>query len=283
MVDHGEAKNDEIIDISARDINKISIEQIPVWLAAGWQDIWRRPFLSLGYGLIVTTALLATMALMLQHPLLIVGYLTGILLIGAFLATGFYAISQANAQQARLSFWQVLIAWRINTTGFALFALLLGLILIAWLRVTSLIVAINLSGYSPSYEELLDYMLTPQGLLLAVTLGAAGGILAALCFILSVVSLPMLASERANPLIAILTSIQAVRVNPWPMVVWAATILVLIVLGLATLFGLFLVLPLLGHASWHAYRNTVHPLDEDSGAGVKTDPGAVCFPILFRG
>ncbi len=248
------AANDTVQMTAARPVNVISVRDIQPWLQAGVADIARRPLLSLGYGSLITVALIAAMALIVQFPLFVTGYLTGILLLGSFLATGFYAISRANAEQTPLGFWRVLTAWRQNPSGFGLFAVLLSLILIAWIRLTSLIVALKLVGFYPSYEALFSTMLTPGGLGLAGVLALAGAALATLCFMLSVVSLPMMASEQVSPIVAVVTSVQAVRANIWPMLVWAITIVILMMIGIVTVIGLLLILPLLGHASWHAYR-----------------------------
>lgn len=86
--------------------------------------------------------------------------------------------------------------------------------------------------------------------------------MAAPIFASSVISMPLLLDRRVNVMEAVLASWQAVLTNPIPMALWAALIMGLTLLGLGTLLvGLVFVLPLLGHASWHAYRDLV-----DSGA-----------------
>jgi uncharacterized membrane protein len=73
-----------------------------------------------------------------------------------------------------------------------------------------------------------------------------------------VVAMPLLLDRRANVMQAVLTSWQAVLVNPLPMALWAALIMGFTLLGLGSLLiGLVFVVPMLGHASWHAYRDLV--------------------------
>ena len=87
---------------------------------------------------------------------------------------------------------------------------------------------------------------------------ALGGVMAAPMFASSVVAMPLLLDRRVDVLQAVLTSWQAVLTNPLPLALWAALLMGLTVLGLGTLLlGLIVVLPILGHASWHAYRDLV--------------------------
>ena len=85
-----------------------------------------------------------------------------------------------------------------------------------------------------------------------------GGVLAAPIFASSVVAMPLLLDRRASVLQAVLTSWRVVLANPGPMAVWAALIMLLVLVGFATaMLGLIVVVPVLGHASWHAYRSLV--------------------------
>jgi uncharacterized membrane protein len=89
---------------------------------------------------------------------------------------------------------------------------------------------------------------------------ALGSLMAAPIFASSVVAMPLLLDRRATLLQAVLTSWQAVLVNPLPMAFWAALILGFTLLGLGSLLlALILIMPMLGHASWHAYRDLVDP------------------------
>jgi uncharacterized membrane protein len=87
---------------------------------------------------------------------------------------------------------------------------------------------------------------------------AVGGVLAAPVFASSVITMPLLLDRRINMMDAVLTSWQAVLANPVPLAIWAGILMALTVIGiLSALAGLLLVVPLLGHASWHAYRDLV--------------------------
>jgi uncharacterized membrane protein len=99
-------------------------------------------------------------------------------------------------------------------------------------------------------------VLAPDPLPFALWL-AAGGVFAALVFAIGAVSVPMLLDREVNMLTAVLTSVRAVGENPAAMGVWAALVMLLTLVGLATGVGLVVLVPLLGHATWHAYTDTV--------------------------
>jgi len=89
-----------------------------------------------------------------------------------------------------------------------------------------------------------------------------GAIIAGAVFAISVVSIPMTLDRKTDFMTAILTSVAAVRANPAPMALWAALIVLFTGLGLLTFYlGLVLALPLIGHATWHAYRSLVEDSD----------------------
>jgi uncharacterized membrane protein len=102
-------------------------------------------------------------------------------------------------------------------------------------------------------------VLAKEGWLFEIWLGV-GGLMAAPMFASSVIAMPLLLDRRVSVMQAVLSSWQAVLVNPVPMALWASIIMVFTLLGMgALLLGLILVIPILGHASWHAYRDLVDP------------------------
>ena len=107
-------------------------------------------------------------------------------------------------------------------------------------------------------EMILTILRDPQHDLLFTFYIAVGGTFASLVFAVSVVSMPMLLDRPCELLDAISTSVRAVSENPVPMAVWATLIMLLTLLGFAlALIGLVVILPWLGHATWHAYRDLV--------------------------
>ena len=135
---------------------------------------------------------------------------------------------------------------------------ILGLIMLAWVRI--MVLAINSfidnsEMISSGWHALLN---NPQFLSFLAAFLLVGLIFAAVAFTISVISVPMIIDRHVSVMTAITTSIKAVRENPLAMFRWAATIAVLIAVGLALFFvGLAIALPIIGHASWHAYKELV--------------------------
>ena len=125
-------------------------------------------------------------------------------------------------------------------------------------------VALFFEGSPPSAASLLkDVAASPEALTFVAAYIAAGFGFALFVFATSVVSLPMLYDrEKMDTLTAMITSFNALRLNFWPMLLWAVMIVALTVVGFATFYvGLVLVLPLVGLATWHAYREVVAPAE----------------------
>jgi len=159
-------------------------------------------------------------------------------------------------------------AWKANVSSIGFYAIILALLLAVWIRISIVVVALFFEGTPPSASSLLrDVMASPEAITFVLAYLAAGFGFALFVFATSVVSLPMLYDrEQMDTLTAMITSFNALRLNFWPMLVWAAIIVILTALGFATFYaGLVLVLPLVGLATWHAYREVVAPAAQNTG------------------
>jgi uncharacterized membrane protein len=108
----------------------------------------------------------------------------------------------------------------------------------------------------PASEFVPTLLFTPHGLGLLVTGTIVGAVIAFIVFAISAISVPLLMTQRIDAVTAMAASVAAVRLNPKAMMLWAALIAGLMALGIATIFaGLVVVFPLIGHATWHAYRD----------------------------
>jgi uncharacterized membrane protein len=235
------------------------------WLRAGWRDAMATPAASLFYG--VT---LSGMGWLLVHYAIDraigLALLTGFLLVGPLLATGLYSISRALEQRGRPNFRKSLVAWRENLSSFSFFGALLILLLAVWIRVSVVMVALFFDGPMPHAATLLhDLLAAPDGLAFVLAYAAAGFGFAILVFSASVVSLPLLLDRpKCDTVTAIVTSMRVLVANRLPLALWAAMIVSLTALGFASAYlGLVLALPVVGHATWHAYRSLVEPLAAD--------------------
>ena len=229
------------------------------WLAAGWQDLRAAPGPSLFYG-----AVLAAIGFLLTHSprkgAVELAFLTGFLIVGPFLAMGLYDISRRMRRGERVMLEPTLTAWRTNAPTIRFYTLILALLLAVWIRISIVVVALFFEGSAPSVEALAKSALeSPDTLAFAATYAAAGAGFALLVFATSVVSLPLLLDRpRTDTVTAMITSFNAVRTSFRPMLLWAAVIVALTGAGFAAFYlGLVVALPLVGHATWHAYRDVV--------------------------
>ena len=238
------------------------------WLALGWRDLWRCGARSLLHGV----ALAAIGALLLwlarNHFWLLAGAFSGFLVVAPVLATSLYALSRALERGEPARWSTIRKTWtRWQYSRFAVhggywslvrFGLLLSLAGTGWvLTSAALITALAPAPVNTPADFLRHVVMSNHGYLFELWL-IMGALMAAPLFASSVVSMPLLLDRRVDVLQAVLTSWQTVLTNPAPMALWAALIMGLTLLGMATaLIGLVLVLPWLGHASWHAYRALV--------------------------
>lgn len=239
------------------------------WLALGWRDLWRTPWLSLAHGLVFVLGGVAIVTVAWNRFWLLAGALSGFLLIAPVLATSLYAMSRAleNQQQATFSLilrtwlnWHKgrLHAWDAQYWSMARFGILLALAATGWVMTSAALITLAspVPIHTPS-DFVQHVVLAQQGWLFELWL-AVGGMMAAPVFASTAVTMQLLLDRRMTVFQAVVTSWQAVLDNPQTLALWAALIMVLTLVGFATaLLGLVVVVPLLGHASWHAYRALV--------------------------
>jgi uncharacterized membrane protein len=229
------------------------------WLRRGWDDLRSAPAASLFYGVV-----LAGMGGVLGHyfgeAAYELAFATGFLLVGPFLAMGMYDISRRRERGLPVRLLHTFTAWRANVQAIGFYAVILALLMAVWIRVSVVVVALFFEGGMPNAATLVtDLLESENGLFFLFAYTAAGFGFALLVFATSVVSLPMLLDrEKMDTLTAMITSFNALRLNFRPMLLWAAVMVALVALGFATFYvGLVIVLPWIGHATWHAYRETV--------------------------
>ena len=243
-------------------LRRIAFDRPWDWLAAGWRDLWAHPGISLVYGAIATAfGLCLALGLAVFRLEAVVPVLAGgFLLVGPLLAVGLYEKSRLLAAGRTPTLADtVRVAGRAAGRLGLLTALLLFLYLV-WLRIGFMLLALFLGtkGLPPAHEFLPELLFTPHGLGLLVTGTAVGAVLATIAFAATAISIPMLMSRNVDAFTAITKSVEAVATNPKPMLLWAALIAGFVALGIATLgAGLVIAFPLLGHATWHAYRDVV--------------------------
>jgi uncharacterized membrane protein len=228
------------------------------WLARGLRDMRRAPAASLSYGL--AFALMgALIAFVFRSAYELTSALTaGFLLLGPFLATGFYDISRRLERDGSVRFADTTTAWRANLGAFSLFSLVLTIIMLIWARASLVTFALFFSSGMPTLKSFLAQVVSVEHIDFLLTYFAVGALFAGIVFAVSVVSVPMMLDRGTDTVVAALTSVRALFANFGPLTFWALLIVVIVGLGFATLFvGLVVAVPLIGHATWHAYRDLV--------------------------
>jgi uncharacterized membrane protein len=239
------------------------IRQVPAtqalrWLALGWEDFTHAGWPSGFHGLVVATGGLLILAVTLQFGILLPGALSGFVLVGPILATGLYDISRRRAAGQTPRLTHVIAAWRRGTRPLIWLGVLLTVAGTLWVLVSMLLFGLFVTAPIDGMYGFLRYAVQRQGNVLFTLWLGLGALGAALVFAASAISAPMLLDREAGLRSAILTSVRAVGDNPVAMAVWAAIIMVGTVLSLATaMLGFIVVVPVIGHATWHAYRDLV--------------------------
>ncbi|MBX3661142.1 MAG: DUF2189 domain-containing protein [Burkholderiales bacterium] len=221
------------------------------WVARGWSDFRRAPQQSLGLGIaiVVLSWIVTGIGLSLGSYWAVLVLLSGFVFVAPLLAIGLYSVSRQleRGQQPTLVRCSEEAA---RTLGNAMvFALALLVLFLIWARAGSMVHVFFPAGGGSDWREL------------ALFLGigsAVGSIFALLAFVFSAFSLPMICDRETDAVTAIVTSVNAVLRNKPAMAVWALLIVLLTGIGFATaLLGLAVTIPVLGHATWHAYRDTI--------------------------
>lgn len=234
-----------------------------MWLAAAWHDLCAAPAVSLAYGLLFAIAGLAiSVGVWLADVLYLALPLTaGFLLLGPILAVGLYEVSRRLHAGESVTLGTAFLAWKRNASQIALMGLVLMLFFLAWIRIATLIFALFFSQNPPDPNQLFEKVFFLVESLPFLAVGCiVGAILSALVFAISAVSIPMLLDRDTNVITAVATSVAAVKHNAPTMLVWAGLIVLFATAGLVTFYlGLIIALPLVGHATWHAYRDMIEP------------------------
>ena len=227
------------------------------WLGLGWRDFLRAPGIGLFYGgcfMVMGWALLKVYE---NAPAYTLALSAGFLLMGPFLCLGLYRVSQRLEQGEKPDFGDSLLAWDTRTGQLAIFGMVLLVLEMVWGRATLVIFAVSFDGM-PDFKGSLTALLSPDNLPFITAWAGVGAVFAGLIYSISVISMPMILHRQTDAITAGLTSMRLVLSQTGVMLLWGALITLLVVVALLPWFaGLLVVGPVIGHASWHAYRAAV--------------------------
>jgi len=229
------------------------------WLRLGWLDMKRAPRLSLTYGLALMALSVAIAGLTWKFGTmaLYIGMATGFIFVGPVLAVGLYSISRQLGKGLEPVMGYCLREGKYHIKELLVLGIILMVVLLVWARAAAMVHVFFPSEGTPDLRQLLPFL----------GIGSVvGSVFAAIVFAASAFSLPMILDRKVDAITASVTSINAVLRNKKPMILWGCLIALSVILGFATAFiGFIVLLPLIGHATWHAYRETIDaaawPLD----------------------
>jgi uncharacterized membrane protein len=231
--------------------NKLELNAPIRWLKLGWQDIKQAPVPSLSYGLLLVafSYLLAYLALTSGNLVVFLSLLSGFIFTGPVIALGFYDISHQLQLGRRPTLIHAIKTSMRHIGNEMLFAMFLLVVFLVWAR------AFSMSHvFFPAFAE---PTLAQQATFLVVAF-AVGTLFAIFIFCISAFSLPMIMDRKADMITASVTSFNAVLRNKATMLLWALLIVAVVGFGMATAFiGFAIAMPLVGHATWHAYQETI--------------------------
>ena len=251
-------------------VNKVSFSAPFSWLAGAWRDLMKAPIVFFAYGGVIALfsfglcyALVATDA-----AFWVIALTCGFVFIAPILAMGVYEGGRMIEHGERPTLDRVLFVQSALRQDVFYLGLALLIIFLFWTRIAQIVYGLSTYQFHATIDDFVNFALhTKDGHTMLISGAIAGGAVAFLTFCLVVVSAPMLLDRRTNVFAATFTSLRVVGENFAPMLLWAAIIVVLLLAAAPTGFLAFtVIIPLLGLASWRAYRDLVAETPQKSAA-----------------
>lgn len=242
--------------VAALPVRTLRPLQPMVWLERACHDIRMAPQVGFGHGALMALFGMLLMLLARDRFWLLAGSMSGFLLVAPILATGLYAVSRAIERGETAGWSTVFTIWRSLDRRLVGFGLLLAAAGTGWVMTSAALITLMAAQPVQTPADFLTHVVLNRESWLFEAWLALGGLLAAPVFASSVTAIPMLVDRQVSVGDAVLASWRTVLENPVPMGVWAVLVMGCTLLGMASLMlGLVFVMPMLGHASWHAYRD----------------------------
>jgi uncharacterized membrane protein len=249
-------------------VNALTVGDLRQCLLLGLSDFGRAPMFGLSIAAIfVVIGLAVVMSLTAWDiPWLIYPFAIGFPLIGPFAAVGLYEVSR-EFERGRTPTWRGVFAviWEQRRREFGWMAFVVLFVFWVWMYQVRLLMALFLGRLSfSSFEGFIAVTFTTtEGLLFLMIGHVVGAALALLLFAITVISMPLLLERDIDVVTAMITSIKAVAASPFVMLGWGVAVTLAVIAGSLPFFlGLLIVLPVLGHTTWHIYRKAVVPAAE---------------------
>ncbi len=237
-------------------------------MTAGWRDMVAHPGISAFYGTAFWLMALVLGAVFKSKPEYTMSIASGCLLVGPFLAMGLYDVSRRRSLGLQPQLGDSLTCWDRHVGSMGMLVLVLIVLELLWGRASLVVFAVFFNTGMPSTTGVIQAVFNPDNWEFVAAYAVVGGGFAMLVFSIAVVSIPMILDRDTDAISAAITSLEVVFHNTGVMLVWGAVITALVVgaLLLPWGIGILVVGPLLGHASWYAYKGSVHWVDIDADA-----------------
>lgn len=244
-------------------VNSYPVRSVPlsrpfIWLSEGWDDLLHHRSASLAYGLLVSVlgALILAYG---RHPFYIAAVCTGFLLVGPILTAGLCELSRCRDEGELADFQSSLLPLKRNRDSLLGVAETLALLALIWFAISGSLYIGLVGSVAPGVSTMMwgNFMgqISDSQLAIYIAIGVA---LAAAVFALSVVTIPMIVERHVDASTAMRMSLRVLWRDFPAMLVWASLITGLVLIGFATgLLGMIIIFPLLGHATWRAYKELV--------------------------
>lgn len=244
-------------------VRALGIADIRASLAEGAADFARRPAIGLAIALVfVVIGMAITVSLAVLHePWLIYPFAIGFPLVGPFAAVGFYEVSR-QLEAGRMPSWREVLAvmWEQRRREVSWMAFVMLFVFWVWMYQIRLLIALILGRMSFATLDRFFHVVTTtaEGWVFLGVGHVVGAALALALFSVTVISIPMLLDREVDFVTAMITSVRAVLASPIAMLGWGVVVTLAVLAACLPFFlGLFVVLPVLGHATWHLYRRAV--------------------------
>ena len=228
------------------------------WLVQGLRDVRRAPGIALFYGLCFWGMARMMVWVFRASPEYVMSMASGCLLVGPFMAMGLYYVSKQLEQGKPPLLSESLTCWDSHLASMGMLVMVLMVLEMLWGRAAMVVFAISFDTGMPTTANMLQTLLRPENWEFLLIYTAVGAVFAGLVFASMVVSLPAILDLDTDALTACITSMRVVGSNTGVMLLWGMIITALIAVSfLFYSVGLIVVGPVLGCASWHAYRASV--------------------------
>ncbi len=232
------------------------------WLKLGWKDFKQVSKISLIYGMVMMliSVLITVVAYWAHSVVLAIALTAGFFFLGPIIAIGLYSLSRQISNQVEPQFLRCLKEGKKNLGNEMVLSFMFLIVFLIWARAASM-----LHIFFPSYT-----IMKPEDWYMFIGVGTmVGAVFAGIIFAAGAFSIPMLMDRKVDTVTAVITSINAVLKNKLAMLVWGLSIIFLIVVGILTFYiGFVVLLPIVGHATWHAYRETIDADAWELGPGL---------------